>query len=153
MARDVLRLARPSLLERYLNIFLVFLGSGAVHAALEFYAIVPPSLARAFTFFTSFALGIMIEDGAQELWRRLRGTPSNSASNHTPLWHKLIGFTWVAIWMMVVSPPYLYPVSRLPSAVRWQVPFSIAESTGMPLAQTVLVAGGLAVKFMLGGEI
>lgn len=123
-----------------------------MHALLEFYGIVTPGLVRAFTFFTSFALGIMIEDWAQKLWRQLSSTSTNIASSHTPLWHKLVGFTWVATWMIVVAPPYIYPVSRLPNAVRWQVPFSIAESTGMPIAQTVLVTGGLAVKFLLGGE-
>lgn len=133
----------------------MFLTSGAVHAILDAYAHVPLSEMRAIAFAACFALGIMIEDGVQALWRRYVYTSSASAASKnadyaTPLWHKIAGFIWVAAWMILTSPWFIYPQARLPAEMKWQVPFSIAQRVGSPVAHGFLVGGGVAIKVLFG---
>lgn len=156
LARDVLRLKRPSVLERYTNIYFVFLGSGVFHLIYDTYLGSVPGESKAVMFFSSFAFGIMIEDGVQEAWRRLNGesgTRKETPKNGVPVWHKVVGFIWVVVWLLLTAPWYLYPSARLPTDIKWLVPFSIVELIGMPTSGIVLAAGGLCLMFVVGGEI
>lgn len=155
LARDVLRLSRPSVLERYTNIYFVFLGSGIFHLICEIYLGATVSGSRAVMFFSSFAFGIMIEDGVQEIWRRfIADSPKKiRPESQVPPWQKIVGFTWVVLWLLITAPWYLYPTARLPSDIKWMVPFSIIERIGMSTAGIVLAVGGLCLSFAVGVEI
>jgi hypothetical protein len=116
----------------------------------------PAEKSKAVLFFSSFSLGIMIEDGIQEAWRRLSGADKagvKESSADVPLWHKAVGFIWVATWLLITSPWFLYPTTRLPTDVKWIVPFSVVEKLGMPTTGAILLVGGLFLKFAAGGEI
>ncbi|RHZ57400.1 acetyltransferase pyr8 [Aspergillus thermomutatus] len=151
IARDVLRLPRPSLLERYTNIFFTFLTSGVLHLACDAILGVPPSASGAMKFFCSFPLAIMIEDGVQEVWRQATG--QSQGGNRVPLWQRLVGFLWVGIWMCVTSPWYLYPAARQQPDKNWMVPVSVVEEIGLGAVQKILLVYGVFLYWAIGGEI
>ncbi|KAJ9299847.1 hypothetical protein DTO271G3_2731 [Paecilomyces variotii] len=148
ITRTVMRLPRPSLIERYLNILLAFSVSGIIHVACDIGSNVPLERSGAMLFFCSFAFGIMLEDAVQEAWKRLTGTPTGK-SGETPIWKKVVGFVWVAVFISVVTPFYLYPSMQETKA---SVPYSIAEKTGITPTLSAAVVGMLITKFWLGGE-
>ncbi|KAJ0331933.1 hypothetical protein COL922a_011708 [Colletotrichum nupharicola] len=150
LCRDLLRLPRPSRLERYFNIALVFMGSGLVHVMLDMFCWQPPLKAPTLAFFGSFAMAIMIEDGVQEVWRRISGEED---SKIVPLWHKIVGYIWVSTWLTVTSPWYLYHAVRQPVQVKWLVPFSILNMMGPVAGNVLLFGGGLVLKYTIGGQI
>ncbi|GAQ03679.1 hypothetical protein ALT_1000 [Aspergillus lentulus] len=149
VARDVLRLPRPSLLERYTNIFFTFFTSGVLHLACDAILGVPPSMSGAMPFFCLFPLAIMLEDGAQEVWRRATGQSPGAV----PFWQRLVGFLWVGSWMCATSPWYLYPAARQQPEKNWMVPVSVVEEIGLGVAQKVLLVYGVVLYWAIGGEI
>ena len=116
IARDVLRLPRPSILERYTNVFLVFLISAGTHVLSDYAGGILPEQSGAMHFFLAFVLGYMIEDGVQYLWKRTESSnenskakPSGESDAVTPLWQRAIGFVWVMVWLAVTSTWFLEP--------------------------------------------
>jgi hypothetical protein len=61
-------------------------------------------------FFCVQAVGIMIEDGAQELYRRIYGKAT--ANSGSPLWTKLVGYIWVVAFLTWSTPAWIYPHLR-----------------------------------------
>jgi hypothetical protein len=65
----------------------------------------------------------MIEDGVQELWRRLTQKQEKEQAMHrsekrrstgaaltpTPAWKKVLGFAWVGAWLSISTPVYIQP--------------------------------------------
>nr|ANO39641.1 3-acetyltrichothecene 4-O-acetyltransferase [Fusarium culmorum] len=155
ICRDFLRLPRPSIVERYLNLSLVFLGSALVHIPVDWFSLPPPSKppVLALVFFGSFIVGIIIEDTVQALWRRITSATKQDGDDGVPLWHKLVGYIWVAFWLMVVSPWYLYHNSRLPPGDTWFVPVSFMDTIGVDTAKKLLLASGVILRFAVGIEI
>nr|APA36955.1 3-acetyltrichothecene 4-O-acetyltransferase [Fusarium praegraminearum] len=155
ICRDFLRLPRPSIVERYLNLSLVFLGSAIVHIPVDWFSLPPPSKppALALAFFSSFVVGIIIEDTIQALWRRITGAAKQDGDDGVPLWHKLVGYIWVVFWFMMVSPWYLYHNSRLPAEDTWFVPVSFMDTIGVDTAKMLLLAGGVILRFAVGIEV
>ncbi|KAJ5360904.1 hypothetical protein N7517_010095 [Penicillium concentricum] len=152
IARDVLGLLRPSLLERYTNIFFTFFTSGVLHLACDAILGVPLSSSGAMQFFCSFPLAIMIEDGVQEVWRRAMGQEKDD-DRVVLLWQRLVGYLWVGVWMCVTSPWYLYPAARQQVEKNWMVPVSVVEEIGLGTAQKILLGYGLFVYWAIDGEI
>ncbi|KAJ9254579.1 hypothetical protein DTO195F2_6564 [Paecilomyces variotii] len=148
ITRTILRLPRPSLVERYLNILLAFSVSGLIHVAYDIGSNVPLERSGAMHFFCSFAFGIMLEDAVQEAWKRLTGNRTVK-SGETTIWKKVVGFVWVAVFLSVVTPFYAYPSLQVPKAA---VPYSIAEKAGITPTLSAAVVGMLITKFWLGGE-
>lgn len=106
----------------------------------------------------------MIEDGIQEVWRRVGGGGNGASSSverakagsnkeDIPLWQRVVGFFWVATWLCMTTPWYLYPINRLPTETQWMVPVNVAEKIGLLTAQAVVVVSGLLLMFALRGEI
>jgi hypothetical protein len=129
-------------------------------------------------FFQSFAWGIMIEDGVQELWRRVTTTkekgppPSNGIPNTTnghakkdddmkarneeqvtPLWQKILGYIWVLFFFVLVNPWFMYPSIRQPAETFWIMPFRIADNIGLPASAAMAAVGALIVWIGFDGEI
>ncbi|GAD92916.1 hypothetical protein NFIA_100450 [Paecilomyces variotii No. 5] len=148
ITRTILRLPRPSLVERYLHLFLAFSVSGLIHVACDLGSSIPLERSGAMRFFCSFAFGIMVEDAVQEAWRQLTGNRAEK-SEDVPIWKKAVGLVWVAAFLTFVTPFYAYPSLQVPKAA---VPYSIAEKLGMAPAISAAVVGMIITKFWLGGE-
>ncbi|KAJ5814290.1 uncharacterized protein N7503_001040 [Penicillium pulvis] len=148
--RDIMHLPRPSVLERYTNIFLVFLGSGALHLTIDVVMGIPFQCSGAILFFTSFVLGYMIEDGVQALYKRMKGPDAQTGSKYK--W--IVGYLWVALWLGISSMVYTFPGSQgIPPHELKTVPFSVSDRIGiMPVAGITFI-GGFALLFGLKAEI
>ncbi|KAJ5763071.1 hypothetical protein N7533_001752 [Penicillium manginii] len=135
LARDVLHLPRPSILERYTNTFIVFFLSGVMHFILDIVADIPWELSGAMHFFLSFVLGIMIEDGVQALWKRV-SPPQISKDGEvvTPLWKKV--------------------VERLAQLPRTDlVPLSVVSKLGIETGGGLACVGALLLWFTVAPEV
>ncbi|RGP67088.1 trichothecene-4-o [Fusarium sporotrichioides] len=155
ICRDFLRLPRPSIVERYLNIAFVFLGSAVVHMAIDSFCWGPPMKTKLPTlaFFGSLVVGIIIEDTIQALCRRITGEKRRDGDDGVPVWHKLVGYIWVSFWFMMTSPWYLYHNSRLPPDDTWLVPVSFVDTFGLDTATMLLFGSGVILKFAIGIEV
>ncbi|KAF4965145.1 hypothetical protein FSARC_7012 [Fusarium sarcochroum] len=142
ICRDLLRIPRPSLVERYLNITMVFLASGLFHVVTDTFNWAPPYKLPTMAFFGAFAIGIMIEDAVQVLCRQITGVNTRDEKQRVPLWHKLVGYVWVSLWLTLTTSWYLYHNTRLPAEVKWLVPFSLVDLIGAQAANVLLLAGG-----------
>lgn len=98
---DVLRLPRKGLVQRYTLIFFVFFISGCVHIMSDLGASLPPSESGALRFFCTQALGIMIEDGAQSVYRHIGGHPGFLS--------RTVGYIWVLAFLSWSIPAWQYP--------------------------------------------
>jgi hypothetical protein len=147
LTRDVLKLPRPSLLERYTNILLVFTMSGILHVFNDLSMGISLADSGAMLFFQSFALGFMLEDAVQYIWGRF-GAKFNTVEENSksPLWQRVVGFTWVMSWICATSPWYGYPSNRLPVESRWLVPYSIVDIVGMTTVLIAIGVGALLLK-------
>ncbi|KAJ5223363.1 hypothetical protein N7468_007905 [Penicillium chermesinum] len=151
--RELLRLPRPSVLERYTNVFIVFLLSGTLHLALDYGSGLPTEVSGALFFFTAFTFGYMVEDGVQALWKRMFPLHESTHGNKetgTPRWQKIVGAIWVMLWLGVTSGPYLAPTMDLPPAILGPIPANIEVGFG-PLIGFILVVGAL-IAYVFEGE-
>jgi hypothetical protein len=151
IARDVLGLPRPSLLERYTNILIVFTLSGFVHVCHDFGLGKPSSkYMGTMMFFQLFAVGIMIEDGVQELWCRVSGRKND---DEVPSWQKVVGFIWTAAFFIAVAPLYNYNQIRLPRNSNILFDFNLTDRFGLQPVIAAVVVGALISKTIFKGEI
>ncbi|KAF4157616.1 hypothetical protein CNMCM6069_005390 [Aspergillus lentulus] len=116
-------MTKSDLVGRYMHVLLVFTHSGLFHLINDVRYGVPWRKSGSLLFFCSFTLGFMIEDGVQELWRRVtqkRGKnqamqcsekrPSTGAAlTPTPVWKKVLGFAWVGAWLSISTPIFIQP--------------------------------------------
>jgi hypothetical protein len=144
VTQRVLRLSKPSILERYTNIFIVFTLSGMAHVVNDIGTHNTPHRGT-MLFFQSFALGFAVEDGVQELWRRF-GAKSGSLE-------KLVGYTWVLCFMCIVAPWYGYPAALIPMEKRWILPYPVTEKIGTPASGLAIGVGALLLKFAFKAEL
>ncbi|KAJ5635100.1 uncharacterized protein N7484_008413 [Penicillium longicatenatum] len=150
VTRDIMHLPRPSLLERYTNIFLVFFASGVLHLVTDIVMGIPAQYSGAILFFTSFVLGFMIEDCVQALYKRIKGPEVQIVSK----WKRVIGYLWVATWLGIVSTVHLFPGSqRIPPHELRTVPYRICDRVGIAPVAGFTVVGGLALLFGYKVEI
>ncbi|CZR63273.1 uncharacterized protein PAC_13170 [Phialocephala subalpina] len=91
----------PSLVSRYAKIFLTFYISGLVHVIGD-YIFMPWSESWTVQFFIAQAVGIMLEDFVQWVWRT---SIERKKGGETKTWKKVVGFVWVAVFMLVWSTP------------------------------------------------
>lgn len=104
IAHSVLRLPPRGLVQRYLKICIVFAISGLFHAGIDM-LVLSVADSGSVRFFCTQALGIMVEDGVQEVWRRLAG----DSSGQTTLWKRVVGFLWLCAFMAWSTPVWVYP--------------------------------------------
>lgn len=146
LTRDLLKLPRPSIIERYTNILLVFTMSGIYHVFNDLSMGISLADSGAMLFFQSFAFGFMLEDAVQYIWGHLGAKYSIVAEDaKSPFWKRVVGFTWVMSWMCFTAPWYIYPANRLPVDSKWLVPYSVVDIIGM---NTVLVAIGVGAVLL-----
>ncbi|KAJ5752441.1 hypothetical protein N7520_009358 [Penicillium odoratum] len=158
IARDILRLPRPSIQERYTNIFIVFLLSGLLHFMINYLQAIPLQHSGAMLFFTSMVLGIMFEDGIQAVWKRIMAPsgvhlPTIPESASVSPWKRAIGMCWVTAWIGVLSTVYFEPQSQLPKEETSLVPFSVVERLGLRFAVGILVTSGVILSIVFRTQI
>ena len=101
---DVLQLPHQGLLQRYTKIFCSFALSGTMHIFADAGGGLSMSQSGALHFFCIQALGIMIEDGVQAIWRdRFRST--------TGRFERVVGYAWVLFFLVWTSPVWVFSVS------------------------------------------
>lgn len=151
ISRDVLGLPKPSIIERYFNVFLVFLFSGILHVATDMPRGISAQESGSMTFFLSFALAYMIEDGVQALWKRLFGP--QPAAGSPPLWQRIIGYCWVVGWLGVLSTPFFGATWGRPECQMELVPFGFVKNFGLPVVSGAILFGAVVLKVVFKVEI
>jgi hypothetical protein len=151
LARDILNLTRSSLLERYTNIFIVFLVSAIFHVIVDILQSVPMEKSGSIPFYLTFVLGIMIEDGVQEIWK-CKKQPKLSTDIVSP-WKRAIGLLWIMLWLGVTSTWYFTPMIQSTTEDLRMVPFSVAKHVGLEPLIGVILGSGVAIAFKFEVEI
>ncbi|KAJ6035709.1 hypothetical protein N7499_002836 [Penicillium canescens] len=124
VCRDILHLPRPSLIERYANIVVVFVISATLHLAIDSRAGIMHPQTGALRCFLIQPLGIMLEDGAQAIYRRVHG----GAATYNK-WTKLAGYIWAWAFLTLVAPLYNVPLFRYEDPNRNGVPLPIIQTS------------------------
>jgi hypothetical protein len=138
----MMKLSKPSTLERYTNIFFVFTLSGILHVLFDIAVGKVDSKISTMLFFQSFAFGVMIEDGVQALWRRLKGQKFHSQCD-VSLWKRILGFLWVAMFIIIVAPWFAYPTARVPAELMAFGPVTVTERLGIQITAIVISIGAI----------
>lgn len=104
-----MRIPKGTLTNRYARIFLCFFASGVIHIGGDWGATIPPQESGALRFFVTQAFGIMLEDAFQAAYYHFSGKQSKK---EVPRLHKIVGFVWLAVFMVWSSPVWIYPQIR-----------------------------------------
>ncbi|KAJ5306463.1 hypothetical protein PENANT_c017G11266 [Penicillium antarcticum] len=159
VSRDVLNLTRSSLLERYTNIFIVFLISAAFHIIVDILQSISMEKSGSMPFYLAFILGIMLEDGVQELWKHIqyKNEPNTKAKSSpkedVPFWKRSIGLVWVMLWLGVTSTWYFTPMIQSTTEDVRMVPVSAARYIGLGPLIGIVVTSGAIITYTFEIEI
>jgi hypothetical protein len=134
-----------------MNVFIVFFSSGVIHVVLDSLRNVSPWEFGTMSFFLSFVVGYIIEDGVQALWKRMPGSENNVSLR--AWWQRALGFCWVATWLGVTSPWYFRLAMLKPEEQMVLVPFSVGGLISFPVLKSIVIGGGLVLVFVFEGEI
>ena len=110
ITNTVLALKSGTVVARYTNLVLTFVISGFMHGVTDVAAGIPWRSSGAFRFFCTQALGIMLEDGIQALYRCARGT--QRTSEPPSRWIRMAGYGWVLAFVVWSTPSWFYPLLR-----------------------------------------
>ncbi|KAJ5592818.1 hypothetical protein N7537_009722 [Penicillium hordei] len=158
IARDVLNLTRPSTLERYTNLFIVFLISAIFHVVVDILQSIPTERSGSMPFYLAIAFGIMLEDGVQHIWKRVQ-TPDSmqeeakQPTDIVPLWKRAAGMVWVMLWLGVTSTWYFTPMIQSTNDDLRMIPFSAAKYIGLQPLIGIVVGSGIGIVVMFEVEI
>ncbi|MCJ1396151.1 hypothetical protein MMC18_009040 [Xylographa bjoerkii] len=105
---SALHLRRGSLFARYTALFLTFVMSTCQHATGDIASGISLARTGSPSFFMVQGVGMVIEDTVQAAvaWLAPR-----TAIGKPALWHRLVGYAWVFLWMFWCTPFYSFPVS------------------------------------------
>lgn len=104
-----------SLVQRYVNIFLVFTLSGAFHVLTDRAEGIPFAQSGAMPFFCSQAVGIIIKDGVQGLYRKWHAISKNNLEEtvvpdiEVPVWAKVAGYVWTWTFLSYTAEWFFLP--------------------------------------------
>lgn len=155
ITRDLLGVPPKSLAEKYMNVFIIFFFSGALHVILDIVQGIPAEESGAMLFFSMAPLGLVIEDSIRTLWKYLTNLSGKKKTNEkasVPVWQKTLGFLWTMAWLGITSTWYFYPQTLRPQN-QALVPYSLASQVGLPLVGSAVVVGGAIVKFVFEVEV
>lgn len=158
IARDILHLTRSSILERYTNIFIVFLISAIFHVLVDILQSIPMEMSGSMPFYLAFVFGIMLEDGVQNIWKRvqtpdIRQEEAQQPSGIVPLWKRGAGMVWVMLWLGVTSTWYFTPMIQSTNDDLRMIPFSAAKYIGLQPLIGIVVGSGVGILVMFEVEI
>ncbi|TKA60953.1 hypothetical protein B0A55_11829 [Friedmanniomyces simplex] len=106
VAHGVLQLPSEGLLQRYTKIFVSSALSGILHIQADMGGGLSPRRSGALQFFIMQALGIVLEDGVQHVYRRFF---KQILGKHASLVEKVVGYAWVLVSILWTSPVWVYP--------------------------------------------
>ncbi|KAJ5716853.1 hypothetical protein N7488_002499 [Penicillium malachiteum] len=155
ITRDILGLPPKSSIEQYTVVLLVFFFSGGLHVVLDIVQGIPGEESGAMLLFMTAGLGLMIEDGIKDLWRKVsasRRAGESRKDTPVPLWQKIVGFMWAMGWLGLTSTWYFYPQMVRPENQNL-VPWSLASKFGLPVVGAAALIWGLLVALVFEVEI
>ncbi|KAL5358184.1 membrane bound O-acyl transferase family-domain-containing protein [Aspergillus floccosus] len=155
ITQQFLSLRRPSFLERYTHILCVFVISGLMHTIGDMAQGMRWNESGALLFFSSFALGIMVEDGAQAAWRWMRATGRRMDARmpgKTPIWQKVVGFIWVALWLAILTPYYLGGTMQTQDADASLSQLSLISDLHALVLAAIVVIGAIFLRRNFGAS-
>ena len=110
ITNGILRFKSGTLITRYVNLILTFMISGLMHWMVDVSGGLSWRRSGAFRFFYTQALGIMLEDALQAIYRHSRGTQRDPGPPQR--WIRMLGYLWVLIFFAWSSPAWFYPILR-----------------------------------------
>ncbi|KAG0154911.1 hypothetical protein PDIDSM_484 [Penicillium digitatum] len=146
ITQELLGLQPRSLVQRYMNVFVVFFCSGGLHLILDIVQGIPAQESGAMLFFVTAPLGLIVEDCIKALWKHFSKAHGPGQITTKPLWQRALGLAWSIAWLGVTSTGFFYPQVVRPQN-QALVPFSLAGQIGLLIqAGVVLVGGGVLAK-------
>lgn len=106
ICHDILDI-QDDFVARYIKLYLVFLISGLLHAAMDVGGGIPFEQQGSIRFLVSQALGIAAEDVVQAVYKRLRGKEEHH--KETQLWIRIVGNVWTLAFLVWTTPAWFYP--------------------------------------------
>ncbi|PYI11838.1 hypothetical protein BO78DRAFT_358608 [Aspergillus sclerotiicarbonarius CBS 121057] len=150
----ILRLPKPSLLERYLNLTIVFALSAIMHVVTNIVSGIEGGNTGTTIFFLSQAGAIIFEDAVQHCWAVFLQREKPNAAE-TPLWQRCVGFMWVFCWLGATFPWWWYPIIRALGAYDWSETLDVIQGLGLTRSNlsAMVVGGGVFLRIAFGAEI
>ncbi|KAL8801837.1 MAG: hypothetical protein Q9182_004187, partial [Xanthomendoza sp. 2 TL-2023] len=122
---SALRIQHDTILARYTVLTLTFVISGIFHQLADVANGVPWWQGKAVPFFAMQAVGIVLEDTVQGIYRWVYGRKRTDAR---PVGWKLgFGCCWVLVWLFWTTPLWAYPIMQRSSGEAI-LPFSLVSS-------------------------
>lgn len=121
---EALKIRHGTLLARYTVLLLTFVISGLFHQLADVAAGVPWWEARAVPFFAMQAVGILLEDTVQGVYRWISGRKRTDARPSG--WKLWFGSCWVLVWLFWTTPLWAYPIMQRASGEPI-IPFSVVR--------------------------
>lgn len=114
---------RPSLLESYLTMLVVFVLSGHFHILLDYSSgMTSWKLSGGVQCFALMVPGIMMEDGVRWAWRKVK---ANTGIRVSPWLERALGYVWTFLYLAAVTPVFNYPLQRITRNPTYVVPWSM----------------------------
>ena len=110
LVQDVLHLPQDSLSARYSKILVTFYISGLLHLSTDVAIGIGWGESGAIRFFCMQAVGILIEDSVQALYRRI--DPETQRPLPRQMLVRMIGFVWLGCFLAWTTPVWAYPAMR-----------------------------------------
>ena len=125
---DLLRLSPTSITGRYAHLFTTFLISGIIHALTEIGQGDEFWRSRATQLFLTQAIGIVIEDLVQRIYRR-QFVAKESSKRDVSVSARWIGYVWTMTFLVWSMPIVMYPLLAANNGEEKDkvVPFSVIE--------------------------
>lgn len=108
LIQDVLKLRKGSWLAQCAAVFLPFLISGVLHVVSDVGLGIAVRDSGALRFFLMQAVGILLEDGVQRLYRAAFGLKRDENRSPT-LFARCVGYIWLLTFMAWIAPGWIYP--------------------------------------------
>ena len=138
LTHSVLRLRKHSLPARYVHLSLVFFLSGLLHTLTEVtahnggsgQATISLSESQCMRFFLTQAVGIMVEDGVQEMVKGVRLLVKKPSEEKSTVYDRMIRRVWLILFWGWSTPAIIYPAARLSTGkgADTLLPFSIVKT-------------------------
>ncbi|OOG00685.1 hypothetical protein ASPCADRAFT_125695 [Aspergillus carbonarius ITEM 5010] len=150
----ILRLPKPSIIERYTNLTIVFALSATMHVVTNIVSGVEGGNTGTMLFFLSQAGAIAFEDTVQHCWAALQQGKKFGAAE-TPLWQRCVGFMWLFCWLGATFPWWWYPIIRVLGAYDWSEMLDVVQRLGLTKSNlsAMVVGGGVFLRITFGAEI
>lgn len=104
---DVLHLPSYGTIPRYAKIFFSFALSGVMHLFADAGGGLSMHQSGALQFFCMQALGIMVEDGVQAIYRQFSRDTRSGPGNA----ERIAGYIWVVCFLVWTSPVWVFPAT------------------------------------------